>query len=182
MTTAHTWSGSRWRRDCAKDVCYRPCLSTYYSPRYFSLCCNASMRTRISSPTLSTYLQKRHARIDPETALKCVRRALWGMLYVVDTCFVSRSSRDLKPMMIILNNNSFDLTASDKITETTYVPTPHTLITPTTVPPNHLVRLLWRASTMKVQAFPSRLTNGFAWDGWASTCTGGTRTTVRRQA
>ena len=38
------------------------------------------------------HLQKRPARVSPEIALECVRRAVWGMLYADDACIMSRLS------------------------------------------------------------------------------------------
>ena len=39
------------------------------------------------------YLKEQPGKVGPETALECVRRALWGMLYVDDACIMSRSPR-----------------------------------------------------------------------------------------
>ena len=35
------------------------------------------------------------SKVGPETALECVRRAIWGTLYADDACIVSRSTRGL---------------------------------------------------------------------------------------
>ena len=49
----------------------------------------------------------------PETALECVRRAVWGMLYANDACIVSRSPRKLELMMAVIIHvyGTFGLTA-----------------------------------------------------------------------
>ena len=39
------------------------------------------------------HLQEQPSKVGPETALECVRRAIWGMLYADDACIVSRSTR-----------------------------------------------------------------------------------------
>ena len=35
------------------------------------------------------HLQEQPTKVGPETAMECVRRAVWGMLYAVDACVVS---------------------------------------------------------------------------------------------
>ena len=37
------------------------------------------------------HLQEQPSKVGPETALECVWRAIWGMLYADDACIVSRS-------------------------------------------------------------------------------------------
>ena len=56
----------------------------------------------------------------PETALECVRRAVWGMLYTDDACIVSRSPRGLELMMAVIVEvcGTFGLNVSEKKTET----------------------------------------------------------------
>ena len=39
------------------------------------------------------HLHEQLSKVGPETALECVRRAIWGMLYADDACIVSRSTR-----------------------------------------------------------------------------------------
>ena len=39
------------------------------------------------------HLQEQPSKVGPETALGCVRRAIWGMLCADDACIVSRSPR-----------------------------------------------------------------------------------------
>ena len=41
------------------------------------------------------------SNVGPETALECVRRAIWGMLYADDACIVSRSPRGLGRMTAV---------------------------------------------------------------------------------
>ena len=45
--------------------------------------------------------QEQPSNVGPETALECMRRAIWGMLYADDVCIVSRSPRELGRMMAV---------------------------------------------------------------------------------
>ena len=65
-------------------------------------------------------------KVGPETALECVRRAIWGMLYADDACIVSRSTRGLGRMMAVLVEvfGAFGLTISESKTETMCMPIP----------------------------------------------------------
>ena len=47
------------------------------------------------------HLQEQPSKVGPETALECVRCAIWGMLYADDACIVSRSPRGLGRMMVV---------------------------------------------------------------------------------
>ena len=47
------------------------------------------------------HLQEQSSKIGPETALECVRRAIWGILYVDDACIVSRSQSGLERMKVV---------------------------------------------------------------------------------
>ena len=47
------------------------------------------------------HLHEQPSKFGPETALECVRRAIWGMLYADDACIVSRSTRGLGRMMAV---------------------------------------------------------------------------------
>ena len=47
------------------------------------------------------HLHEQPSKVGPETALECMRRAIWGMLYADDACIVSRSTRGLVRMMAI---------------------------------------------------------------------------------
>ena len=80
------------------------------------------------------HLQEQPAKIGPETALECVRRAVWGMLYADDACIVSRSPQGLERMMAIFVDvfGAFGLTVSEKKTETMCLPIPHAPATPIT--------------------------------------------------
>ena len=64
-----------------------------------------------------------------ETVLKCMRRAVWGMLYADDACIVSRSPRGLELMMTVIVKvcGAFGLT---KKMETMQMPIPHGPETP----------------------------------------------------
>jgi len=50
------------------------------------------------------HLQEQPTKVGPETAMECVRRAVWGMLYADDTCVVSRSPQGLERMMVTLDS------------------------------------------------------------------------------
>ena len=41
------------------------------------------------------HLQEQPSKVGPETALECVRRAIWKILYADNACIVSRSPRGL---------------------------------------------------------------------------------------
>ena len=71
-------------------------------------------------------LQEQSSKVDPETALECVRRAIWGMLYADDACIVSRSPSGLGRMMAVFVEvfSTFGLTISDSKTETVCMPIP----------------------------------------------------------
>ena len=47
------------------------------------------------------HLQEQPSEVGPETALECIRRAIWGMLYADDACIVSRSPRGLGRMVAV---------------------------------------------------------------------------------
>ena len=78
------------------------------------------------------HLQEQPAKVGPETAMECVRRAVWGMLYADDACIVSRSPQGLERMMLTLVEvfGAFGLTVSEKKTETMSLPIPHAPATP----------------------------------------------------
>ena len=62
----------------------------------------------------------------PETALKCLRRAVCGILNADYAGIVSRYVRGLELMMVILGDvySAFGFTVSEKKVELVYVPTP----------------------------------------------------------
>ena len=66
------------------------------------------------------HLQEQPTKVGPETAMECVRRAVWGMLYADDACVVSRSPQGLERMMVNLVDvfGAFGLTVAEKKTET----------------------------------------------------------------
>ena len=72
------------------------------------------------------HLQEQPSKVGPETALKCVRRAIWGMLYADDACIVSLSPRGLGRMMAVFVGvfGAFGLTISESKTETMFMPIP----------------------------------------------------------
>ena len=47
-------------------------------------------------------LKEQPGKVGPETALECLRRAVWGMLYADDACIVSQSPRGLELMMEVI--------------------------------------------------------------------------------
>ena len=47
------------------------------------------------------HLHEQPSKVGPETALECVRRAIWGMMYADDAYIVSRSPRGLGRMMAV---------------------------------------------------------------------------------
>ena len=73
------------------------------------------------------HLHEQPSKVDPETALECVRRAIWGMLYADDACILSRYSRGLGRMMAVFVEvvGAFGLTISESKTETMCMPIPH---------------------------------------------------------
>ena len=72
------------------------------------------------------HLKEQSSKVGPETALECVRRAIWGMLHADDACIVSRSPRGLGRMMAVFGEvfGTFDLTISESKTETMCMPIP----------------------------------------------------------
>ena len=68
--------------------------------------------------------QEQPSKVGPETRLKCVTRAIWGMLYADDACIVSRSPRRLGRMMAVFVKvfGTFGLTISESKTETMDMP------------------------------------------------------------
>ena len=53
------------------------------------------------------------ARVMPETAMECVRSAVWVVLYADDACVVSQSSQGLEGMMAtVVHVGAFDLTVT----------------------------------------------------------------------
>ena len=72
------------------------------------------------------HLQEQRSKVDSETALECVRRAIWGMLYADDACIVSWSPRELGRMMAVFVEvfGTFGLTISGSKTETMWMPIP----------------------------------------------------------
>ena len=72
------------------------------------------------------HLQEQPSKVGPETALECVRRAIWGMQYADDACIVSRSPRGLERMMAVFVEvfGTFGLTISESEAETMCMPIP----------------------------------------------------------
>ena len=99
------------------------------------------------------HLQEQPSKVGPETALKYMRRAMWGMLYADDACIVSRSPRGLGRMMAALVEvfGTFGLTISEKKTEIMCMPIPRAPATKIvlkchgeTAPPDNLFHLFGR--------------------------------------
>ena len=72
------------------------------------------------------HLQEQPSKVGPKTALECVRRAIWGMLYADDACNVSLSPRGLGRMMEVFVEvfGTFGPTISETKTETMCMPIP----------------------------------------------------------
>ena len=72
------------------------------------------------------HLQEQPSKVGPETALECVRRAIWGMLYADDACIVSPSPRGLGRIMAVYVEvfGTLGLTISESKTETMCMPIP----------------------------------------------------------
>ena len=72
------------------------------------------------------HLQEQPSKVGLETAMECVRRPIWGMLYADDACIVSRSPRGLGRMMAVFVEvfGTFGLTISKSKTETMCMPIP----------------------------------------------------------
>ena len=72
------------------------------------------------------HLQEQRSKVGPETALKCVRRAIWWMLYADDACIVSRSPGGLGRMMavFVVVFGTFGLNISVSKTEIMCMPIP----------------------------------------------------------
>ena len=72
------------------------------------------------------HLNEQPSKVGPETALECVRRAIWGMLYADDACIVSRLPRGLEEMRAVFVEvfGTFGLTISESKTETMCMPIP----------------------------------------------------------
>ena len=72
------------------------------------------------------HLQEQPSKVGPKTALECVRRAIWGMLYADDACIVSRSPRGLGRMLAVFVEvfGTFGLTISESKTEAMCMPIP----------------------------------------------------------
>ena len=75
------------------------------------------------------HLQEQPSKIGPETALECVRCAIWGMLYADDACIVSRSPRGLGRVMAVCVEvfDASGLAISERKTETMCMPIPRAL-------------------------------------------------------
>ena len=70
--------------------------------------------------------QEQPSKVGPKTALECVRRAIWGMLYADDACIVSRSPCGLGRMLAVFVEvfGTFGLTISESKTEAMCMPIP----------------------------------------------------------
>ena len=72
------------------------------------------------------HLHEQPSKVGPETALECVRRAIWGVMYADDACIVLRSPRGLGRMKAVFAEvfGAFGLTISETKTETVCMPIP----------------------------------------------------------
>ena len=73
------------------------------------------------------HLQEQPAKVGPQTAMECVHRAVWGMLYADDARIGSRSPQGLKWIMATRVDvfSAYCLTVSEEKTETMSLPIPH---------------------------------------------------------
>ena len=76
--------------------------------------------------TYLAHLQEQSSEFGPETALECVRRDIWGMVYADDAYIVSRSPHGLERMIVVIVEvfGAFGLTVSESKMETMCMPTP----------------------------------------------------------
>ena len=81
------------------------------------------------------HLKEQLGKVSPETALECVRRAVWRMLHADDARIMSRSPRELELMIAVIIKvcGAFGLTVSEKKTGTMQMPIPHGLVTSITI-------------------------------------------------
>ena len=72
------------------------------------------------------HLHEQSSKVGPETALECVRCAIWRMLYADDACIVSRLPRGLGRMMAVFVEvfGAFGVTISESKTESMCMPIP----------------------------------------------------------
>ena len=73
------------------------------------------------------HLHEQPSKVGPETALECVRRAIWGLLHADDARIGSRSTRGLGRMMAVFVEvfGAFGLIISESKTEHMCMPIPH---------------------------------------------------------
>ena len=118
--TTDARSGSRWHRGSVRDA---------YFPRFVffaAIVLVALYRFSKDAGILVDliHLQEQPSKVGPETALECVRRAIWGILYADDVCIVSRSPGRLGRMMAVFVEDfgTFGLATSESKTETICMP------------------------------------------------------------
>ena len=102
------------------------------------------------------HLRGQPSKVGPETALECLWRAIWAMMYADDACIVSRSPRGLGWMMAIFIEvfRTFGQTISESKTKTMCMPTSRATAT----------QLVFNASEQQ-----QRQTTSFAYFGGAVT-------------
>ena len=112
-------TSSRMRVFAAVVQCLLPCDS----PRHTS---NGEIQRGSRCSHKSCPPKEQPSKVGPETALKCVQRASWGVLYADDACIVSRSPRGLERMLAVFVKifGAFGLTFYKRKTKTTCMPTP----------------------------------------------------------
>ena len=76
----------------------------YSSLQYSASYNRNSVRTQAYSRNF-VHLHEQPSKVGPETALECVRRAIWGIMYADDACIVSLSTRGLGRMMADLRRS-----------------------------------------------------------------------------
>ena len=123
--TADARSGSRCQRGSVRKCVLSPLLFNVFFTAILRI---VQERFSTDAGILADLvrLHEQPSKVGPETALECVRRAIWGMLYADDACIVSRSTRGLGRMMAVFVEifGAFGLTISESKTETMCMPIP----------------------------------------------------------
>ena len=97
--------------DCLEDINVEQGLPQGFvlSPLLFNIFFAAALQVALQrfseDPEILAdlvHLQVQPAKVGPETAMECVRRAVCGMLYANDACIVTRSPQGLERMMATL--------------------------------------------------------------------------------
>ena len=85
----------RWYRGFVKDACFPRCCSTFSLLRHSSSHKKERFSEDVNKSAGLAHFQEQPAKVGPENALECARRAICEMLYADDACIVWRSLREL---------------------------------------------------------------------------------------